>query len=118
MLHCATDQSMQALAVDDAAWADRSAVAAFHDGRILSVFDYTSSWTWWERHPTGEEFVHVLAGDVVFHLEDDDGRRSVELHAGNGALVPRSAWHQAEIVTPATVLCLTPTPAWTEHRDA
>jgi mannose-6-phosphate isomerase-like protein (cupin superfamily) len=118
VLHCASDQSMQPVAVDDAAWADRSAVAAFRDGRILSVFDYTSSWTWWERHPTGEEFVHVLAGDVVFHLEDGDGRRSVELHAGSGAVVPRGAWHRAEIVTPATVLFLTPTPAWTEHRDA
>jgi quercetin dioxygenase-like cupin family protein len=109
---------MQPLAVDDAVWADRAAVPAFRDGRILCVFDYTSSWTWWERHPTGEEFVHVLTGDVVLHLEDADGRRALELPAGAGALVPRGVWHRADIVRPATVLFLTPAPAWTEHRDA
>jgi quercetin dioxygenase-like cupin family protein len=118
VLHCASDQSMQPLAVDDGAWADPSAVPAFRDGRTLSVFDYTSSWTWWERHPTGEEFVHVLAGDVVFHLEGGGGPHSVELRAGTSLVVPRGAWHRADIVTRATVLFLTPTPASTEHRDA
>jgi quercetin dioxygenase-like cupin family protein len=117
-LHCAADQSMHALAIDDRTWAERSAVPAFRDGRILSVFDYTSTWTWWERHPAGEEYVHVLAGAVVFHVEDETGRRSVELRAGRGLVVPRGTWHRAEISAPVSMLFLTPTPASTEHRDA
>jgi mannose-6-phosphate isomerase-like protein (cupin superfamily) len=118
VLHCAADQSMRPLAIDDRAWAERPAVPAFGDGRILSVFDYTSSWTWWERHCAGEEYVHVLAGVVVFHVEDAGRRRSVELHRDIGLVVPRGAWHRAEIPAAARMLFLTPAPASTEHRDA
>lgn len=118
VLHCAADQSMRPLAVNDRAWADQPSVPAFRDGRILSVFDYTSSWTWWERHCAGEEYVHVLAGVVVFHVEGAGGRRSVELHAEAGLVVPRGVWHRAEIRAAARMLFLTPTPASTEHRDA
>lgn len=118
VLHCAADQSMQPLALAECTWAARSTVPALRDGRILSVFDYTSSWTWWERHPAGEEYVHVLAGVVVFHLEGAGGPRSVELRADSGLVVPRGAWHRAELPAPARMLFLTPTPASTEHRDA
>jgi len=60
----------------------------------------------------------VLAGVVVFHVEDAGGRRSVELRAEAGLVVPRGAWHRAETRAAARMLFLTPTPASTEHRDA
>ncbi len=70
VVHLAPDQGMATLSLDEEAWADLGGVPAFGDGRVLSVFDYASTWTWWERHPGGEEFVLVLSGCVRFHLDD------------------------------------------------
>jgi quercetin dioxygenase-like cupin family protein len=116
VLHLAADQSMAALSVDEDAWAHPDAVAELREGRIVGVFAYESSWTWWERHPVGTEFVLVLSGAVVFHLSDGAGERASELSAGQCLLVPEGVWHRAEIATPTTMLFLTPTPALTEHR--
>jgi quercetin dioxygenase-like cupin family protein len=84
---------------------------------VLSVFDYQADWTWWERHPLGEEFVFVLAGELEFLLDNGDRQWSVELVPGTGVIVPRSTWHSARVPKPSTVLFITPTPARTEHRS-
>ena len=118
VIHLAPDQSMAALAPDGETWRRRAEVREFHDGRVLGVFDYVATWAYWERHPVGVEFVHVLSGSVVFHLDDRHGRRAVGLVAGQSLLVPEGAWHRAEMDGPASMLFVTPTPAWTEHRPA
>ena len=53
VLHLAADQSMVALSMDEDAWAHPGAVDELREGRIVGVFAYESSWTWWERHPVG-----------------------------------------------------------------
>ena len=117
VLHLAPDQRMTTLTLDEEGWADLGRMPEFGDGRVLSIFDYGSTWSWWERHPHGEELVLVLSGSVRFHLDDGEPM-AVALTAGEAALVPRGTWHRAEIVEPARMLFVTPAPVQTEHRDA
>ena|ERR1700733_13805607 len=118
VLHLASDQSISLLGVDDGIWRRRTELPVFRDGRVLSVFDYASSWTWWERHPVGEEVVQVLSGSIVLHLDDGERRTKAALEEGRGLVVPQGVWHRAECAAPSCVLFVTPTPALTEHRDA
>ena len=118
LIHLAEDQSMAALVADDETWRRRAEVPEFLDGRVLGVFDYVATWTYWERHPVGVEFVHVVSGSVRFHLDHGGSRSAVDLAAGESLLVPEGAWHRAEFVGPTSLLFVTPTPARTEHRPA
>jgi quercetin dioxygenase-like cupin family protein len=117
VVHLATDLSMRALGVDERAWSRRDGTAQFAEGRLLSVFAYEATWTWWERHPAGEEFVHVLSGSVAFRLDDGSTERTVPLDAGESLLVPEGVWHSADVASRARMLFVTPVPAATEHRD-
>jgi mannose-6-phosphate isomerase-like protein (cupin superfamily) len=120
VVHLAPDQSASTVPVDENYWAHREAAAELREGRILSVFTHEASWTWWERHPVGSEFVLVLSGAVVFHLQHDDGSggRSVALAEGECLLVPEGTWHRAGLTAPTTMLFVTPAPALTQHRAA
>jgi quercetin dioxygenase-like cupin family protein len=106
------------LSVDANVWSHEDAITEMREGRIMSVFEYESSWTWWERHPVGTEFVLCLSGAVVFHLQDGAGMHSAALATGESLLVPEGTWHSAEIATPTAMLFVTPSPALTERRDA
>ena len=120
VLHLAPDQSAALVTVDVDFWDHRETAIELQQGRIMSVFCYEASWTWWERHPVGAEFVLVLSGAVVFHLQQDEwsGGGSVARGQGECLLIPEGAWHRAEIATPTSMLFVTPSPAFTEHRDA
>src|ERR1700733_13770799 len=118
VLHVAPDQSMSTLSVDGDSWAHADTLPEMRDGRIMSVFAYESTWSWWERQPVGTELVLVLSGAAVFHLRDGANDRSPKLGAGECLLVPEGVWHRAEVTVPTTVLFVTPSPARTEHRDA
>jgi mannose-6-phosphate isomerase-like protein (cupin superfamily) len=118
VLHLARDLSIGAIAVDRSYWQHTASHPELTDGRILSVFDYTSTWRWWERHPVGDEFVHLLSGDAEFLLEDTSGQRALPLTPGQSAIIPSGAWHRAVIRAPSQLLFVTPTPARTEHRNA
>lgn len=120
VLHLDRGQSLSTLAVDERYWAHRESAPELQQGRIMSVFAYETSWTWWERHPGGTELVLVLAGEVVFHLQNDDGSDAgaAALAEGECLLVPEGTWHRAEFTVPATLLFVTPAPARTQLRDA
>jgi len=112
-----TELGIRPHVVDPSYWATAAERPELADGRVLSVFDYQADWTWWERHPLGDEFVYVLTGELEFLLDDGDRQWSVELLPGTAAIVPRGAWHSARVPKPSTVLFITPTPAKTEHRN-
>jgi quercetin dioxygenase-like cupin family protein len=115
VLHLASDLSATTLHLDERAWAHPADVPQFGEGRVLSVFHYESAWTWWERHPVGVELVSVLSGTVAFRFDDACSTKAV-LRAGQSMLVPEGVWHTAEIVAPASMLFVTPSPGRTEHR--
>jgi quercetin dioxygenase-like cupin family protein len=70
----------------------------------------------WERHPAGEELVHVLAGEVTFTLIQEDKQVEIVLGAHSLFVVPRDVWHRQTSALGVTALYATPTPSdfsWT-----
>ena len=118
LLHLRDGLGLDCLEANDGYWDERSQRPELKNGRVMSVFDYTDTWTWWERHPVGDEFVYVITGQVDFLLDDDQHQHSIPLSPGEGTIVPQGVWHSAVLHQPATMLFVTPTPARTEHRDA
>jgi len=62
-----------------------------------------------ERHPDGDEVLYLIAGRVrvVFvEGEHDD----VNVHPGEGLIVPKGIWHRVDILEPSEIVYLTPGP--------
>ncbi len=88
-------------------------------GQILSVFAYTTTWDYQERHPSGDELVVVLEGrfDVLLELGDGLAETAIPLSGrGSCRVIPAGTWHRLAVNEPGTVLFVTPVPARTEHR--
>jgi len=94
-------------------------LAAFREGGIYAgSFEGESPW---ERHPMGDELVHVLKGSTRLTIltgGDPDGgpdseARVLEMTAGMLTVVPKGCWHKFEAPDGVTVLTATPTP--TDH---
>lgn len=118
-VHLDADLCITAFAVTTSFWAHNSIDSPeLAHGRILSVFDYTTTWPYWERHPTGDELVYLLSGHVELHLGDEPQRRAVTLDVGEAAVVPAGTWHRALIHAPSRLLFVTPTPQRTQQRAA
>jgi mannose-6-phosphate isomerase-like protein (cupin superfamily) len=86
-------------------------------GQVLSVFSYSKTWSYQERHPDGEELAIVLSGSIDVLLGDGDRETPVRLESGSGCVVPAGTWHRVAPRVTSTVLFITPVPARTEHRD-
>lgn len=86
-------------------------LAPFRDGNIFSAkFSGAGAW---ERHPNGDELVHIVEGRTTLHLMTEDGPRSYPLDAGKLAIVPQGMWHRFEAPDGVCVTTVTPKP--TEH---
>jgi quercetin dioxygenase-like cupin family protein len=86
-------------------------LAPYRDGAVFAAkFAGISAW---ERHPQGDEIVHIVDGATTLHLITDEGRQSLTLTAGMMTIVPRNAWHQFEAPDGVSVMTATPQP--TEH---
>ncbi|MFL5725563.1 MAG: cupin domain-containing protein [Chloroflexota bacterium] len=58
-----------------------------------------------QRHERKDESIHVVAGRLLLHLEDDTGRVVVrELGPGEGAHIPAGRIHRLEAVERAELL--------------
>lgn len=99
--------------------ADRAAeafatLAAFRDGGVFAGrFSGDSPW---ERHPKGDELVHILSGETTLTILTDDGPQVLEMKAGMLAVVPQGCWHRFRAADVVTVLTATPQP--TDHSTA
>jgi mannose-6-phosphate isomerase-like protein (cupin superfamily) len=119
VVHLGSQLDIATLAVTAAFWShDATNSPLLAQGRILSVYDYATTWPYWERHPDGDELVYVLSGRVEFVLDNDRQRHTTTLRAGQAAIVPAGAWHRALISAPVRILFVTPTPARTQQRPA
>jgi quercetin dioxygenase-like cupin family protein len=95
-------------------YAERNA-ADGSEGRLVSLYSFSESWTSWERHPAGDEVVICTAGELTLVQEGSDGVQKVTLRAGEYAINPRGVWHTADIAGHATALFIT-AGLGTEHR--
>ena len=70
----------------------------------------------WERHPKGDELVHILAGETRLTLLTDEGPQVLVMTAGMLTVVPQGCWHRFHAPAGVTVLTVTPQP--TDHSTA
>ena len=68
----------------------------------------------WERHPQGDELVHILDGSTLLDIVVDGGpTQSLSVTAGTIAIVPKGAWHRFRSAEGVTLMTATPLP--TDH---
>lgn len=62
-----------------------------------------------ERHPDGDEILYLISGKarVVFL---DSSEEDIEMHPGDGLVVPRGTWHRVDILEPCQIVYVTPGP--------
>lgn len=90
-----------------------SRLLPYRDGAIFAAkFSGKGAW---ERHPQGDEIVHIVEGETTLHLITAEGRQSLSLKTGMLVVVPRNAWHQFE--APNGVSLMTTTPQPTENLE-
>lgn len=86
------------------------------EGRLVSMFSFTESWTSWEMHPAGAEVVICTSGSMTLTQEFPDGRtEKVTLGSGDYAINPPGVWHTADVDGEATGVFIT-AGIGTEHR--
>lgn len=86
------------------------------EGRLVSQYTFTESWTAWEMHPAGDEVVICTSGTMVLVQEHPGGRHeAVTLTAGGYVINPPGVWHTADVVGHATAIFITPGEG-TQHR--
>jgi quercetin dioxygenase-like cupin family protein len=78
------------------------------ENRFLGVMRFSGT-TPWERHPDGDELLHVLDGEVDVTVLTDDGPVDVAVPAGSLLVCPRGLWHRQTPRAAATVFFATPT---------
>ena len=71
----------------------------------------------WERHPAGDELLHVLEGEADVVTLTDGGPVRSTVRAGSIFICPRGLWHQVLPRSPVSMLFATPGEG-TEHSDA
>ena len=79
------------------------------EGRLVSMFTFTTSWESWEMHPHGDEVVICTEGRITLHREFADGTiAKVTIGAGEYVINPPGCWHTADIDGEATAVFITP----------
>ena len=90
-------------------------LAAYRDGSLFAT--KFAGKGHWERHPAGEELIHVLDGAGTVEIVGEDGSQLFALRAGMLAVVPQGAWHRFHSSEGVTVMFATPNPSEHIERD-
>lgn len=86
------------------------------EGRLVSQYTFTESWTAWEMHPAGDEVVICTQGAMELVQEHPGGRVTrTALSAGEYAINPPGVWHTADVTGSATAIFITAGEG-TQHR--
>lgn len=76
---------------------------------LIQRYAFDTAWATWERHPHGDEVVHLIAGDTDFVLWRDGVEEVVRVSTpGTYVVVPRGVWHTARPHAPTVMLFVTP----------
>ncbi len=72
-----------------------------NQGRLMSAFSFSESWSMWERHPAGDEWVMLLSGPATSCWRNSARSEAWRLdEPGSYVLVPRDVWHMARTAEP------------------
>lgn len=86
------------------------------EGRLVSQYTFTESWSSWEMHPAGAEVVICTAGAMTLIQELADGTLArTPLQQGEYAINPPGVWHTADVATEASAVFITAGEG-TQHR--
>jgi quercetin dioxygenase-like cupin family protein len=86
------------------------------EGRLVSMYSFSTPWDSWEMHPHGAEVVFCMAGAITLIQERPGGETtSIELTPGQYAINEPGVWHTADIDEYATALFIT-AGIGTQHR--
>jgi mannose-6-phosphate isomerase-like protein (cupin superfamily) len=84
-------------------------LASYRDGLLLAI--KASGTDHWERHPSGDELIHILDGSATLEIACSGAPpKSFALRAGMLAVIPQGAWHRAHSEEGKTELTATPFP--------
>lgn len=82
---------------------------SFKSHSLVSVYEFSAPWTFWERHPFGDEIVVLLSGSATLRIQTASGEEKLALDApGAYVVVPRNVWHTAETTEETRMLFITP----------
>ena len=70
----------------------------------------------WERHPDGDELIHMLEGEAEVTLLTDKGKVQAAVPAGSVYVIPRGVWHRHSAKKPVVQYGVTS--GKTDHSDA
>ena len=62
----------------------------------------------WERHPGGDELLHIVSGRLHLRILDGDTTTEAELGPGDVAVVPQGLWHSPQPRGEVTLVYVTP----------
>lgn len=83
---------------------------------LVSCHESREDWSSWEMHPTGDELVMLLAGSATMVWQTASGQQSAMLaKQGDFIVIPKGAWHTANIAEYAKLLFVTPGQG-TQHK--
>ena len=77
------------------------------EGRLVSLHSFSSPWESWEMHPSGDELVVCVAGQITLIQEIDGASRRAVLQPGEAIVNPPGVWHTADVEEEATALFIT-----------
>ena len=60
-------------------------------------------------HPDGDETLYLIDGHVRVVFEDP-AFEDVDMHPGDGLIVPKGVWHRVDILAPSRIMYATPGP--------
>lgn len=64
--------------------------------------------TRWERHPSGDEVIHLVSGSLQVSTGSEDSPETIELAAGQTTVIAANTWHRHISIEPGAVLFVTP----------
>ncbi|QTC88555.1 cupin domain-containing protein [Brevundimonas pondensis] len=62
----------------------------------------------WEMHPSGDEFLHLIEGELEVVLDRPGEDARLTLTQGGAVVVPRGVWHRLLLRQPSALMFVTP----------
>ena len=85
-------------------------IASFDDGHAGVFWSEAGGPSPWEMHPTGDELLSVLEGEIEIEVLPQDGGPPTTTRVGKGEMivVPRGCWHRHHMLKKTKEFYLTP----------